>query len=143
MFRYKCKTFYILNFCQKCRDLCVFWGKIENFGNLTGVKYLTNSMSGCKRRKWGVFSFVWVSLSGICDTRRNLHFLINHIKAYKPYNIYRGIWALTHDLFQIFFHSVPNCTAQYWPTTCKYQPALSYTDPSPPSINWYCPIMTQ
>ena len=33
-------------FGQKCRNLCIFLGKIEKFGNLTGVKDLTNSMSG-------------------------------------------------------------------------------------------------
>ena len=33
-------------FGQKCRNLCIFLGKIEKFGNLTGVKDFTNSTSG-------------------------------------------------------------------------------------------------
>ena len=30
---------------QKCRDLHVFYGKIEKFGNLSGEKDLSNSKS--------------------------------------------------------------------------------------------------
>ena len=39
------KTSYILKFCQKISQFTRFLGKIENFGKLTGVKYLTTSMS--------------------------------------------------------------------------------------------------
>ena len=40
------KTSSIINFGQNYRDLCALSGKIGKFGNLAGVKHLTNSMCG-------------------------------------------------------------------------------------------------
>ena len=46
-------------------------------------------------------------------------FLINHIKACRPYTIYtKAIWAV------------------YWPSTTEYHPVPSYTPPS--NTGWLC-----
>ena len=50
-------------------------------------------------------------------------------------NQYRPI--LTH------YHHKPTSTAQYCPSTTKYQPTPPHTDPLPPQTNQYCPILTK
>ena len=41
----------------------------------------------------------------------------------------------------IQYHQVPTATAFYWPSTIIYQPVPLHTDPVPPSINLYQPIL--
>ena len=38
-------------------------------------------------------------------------------------------------------HQVPTATVFYWPSTIIYQPVPLHTDPVPPSINQYQPIL--
>ena len=59
-----------------------------------------------------------VSMSGIGDTRPNLHFF-QYIQAYKP-----------------FADHVPPNTKQYQLILTKYQPVSSYTDPVPSSTTY-------
>ena len=60
----------------------------------------------------------WVSVSGISNTRPNLHFF-QYIQAYKPFAD----------------HAPPN-TKQYQLILTKYQPVSSYTDPAPSSTTY-------
>ena len=59
-----------------------------------------------------------VSMSGIGDTRPNLHFF-QYIQAYKP-----------------FGDHVPPNTKQYQLKLTKYQPVSLYTDPVPASATY-------
>ena len=61
---------------------------------------------------------LWVSVSGISNTRPNLHFF-QYIQAYKP-----------------FADHVPPNTKQYQLILTKYQPVSSYTDPVPSSTTY-------
>ena len=66
-----------------------------------------------------IFCCLWVSMSGIGNTRPNLHFF-QYIQAYKPYadpvpcNTKQCQFLLTQ------YHQVPDSIALYWPSTCWY-----------------------
>ena len=66
-----------------------------------------------------IFCCLWVSMSGIGNTRSNLHFF-QYIQAYKPYadpvpcNTKQCQFLLTQ------YHQVPDSIALYWPSTCWY-----------------------
>ena len=66
-----------------------------------------------------IFCCLWASMSGIGNTRPNLHFF-QYIQAYKPYadpvpcNTKQCQFLLTQ------YHQVPDSIALYWPSTCWY-----------------------
>ena len=41
------------------------------------------------------------------------------------------------------YNQVPTRNGLHWPSTTKYQPLPSYTDPAPSSTNQYRPLLTQ
>ena len=65
-----------------------------------------------------IFCCLWVIVSGIGNTRPNLHFF-QYIQAYKP-----------------FADHVPPNIKQYQLILTKYQPVSSYTDPVPSSTTY-------
>ena len=85
---------------------------------------------------------LWVSVSGIGNTRPNLHFF-QYIQACKHFTDPIQLNTKQYRIIMTQYHHVPTSNAQYWPSSTNYQPVPPHTDPVPPSTSHYPRILTQ